>query len=124
MKLHVVAISLGVAALISCATGARSQDAGGPTGEERSLYQILAEHGVSPSVVYDGEGFADLSGGERRGVTYPGNLNLLLTLDMERLASWRGATVFIDGLAIHGGRPSRFAGDAQGVSSIEAAPEW
>jgi porin len=110
LKLQVVAASLGVAALISGASGVQSQEG--------------AEHGVTPSLVYDGEGFADLSGGARRGSTYLGNLNLLLTLDMERLAGWRGATVFIDGLAIHGGRPSRFAGDAQGVSSIEAAPEW
>jgi len=124
LKLQVVAASLGIAALLSGATGARSQEASAPTNAKNSLYQILAEHGVTPSLVYDGEGYADLSGGARRGATYLGNLNLLLTLDVDRLASWRNATVFIDGLAIHGGRPSRFAGDAQGVSSIEAAPEW
>ncbi|HEY0510500.1 MAG TPA: carbohydrate porin [Thermoanaerobaculia bacterium] len=115
MKLQVVAASLGIAALLSGAAGARGQGAGG---------QTLAEHGVRPALVYDAEGFADLSGGARRGATGLDNLNLLLTLDMERLVSWRGATVFLDGLAIHGGRPSRLAGDAQGVSSIEAAPEW
>lgn len=114
MTLRVAAVSLGVASLMFGAPSVQSQEAG----------SFLAEHGVSPSLVYDGEGFADLSGGARRGETLLGNLNLLLTLDMERLAGWRGATVFIDGLAIHGGRPSRFAGDAQGVSSIEAAPEW
>ncbi|MBW8875722.1 MAG: carbohydrate porin [Acidobacteria bacterium] len=124
MKRQVVAASLGVAALLSGAAGARGQGAGRPTSAVQPAYQTLVEHGFRPALIYDAEGFADLSGGARRGATYLGNLNLLLTLDMERLANWRGATVFLDGLAIHGGRPSRFAGDAQGVSSIEAAQEW
>jgi porin len=124
LKRQVIAASLGVAALLSGAAGARGQGTGGPTSAVRPVYQTLVEHGVRPALVYDAEGFADLSGGARRGATYLGNLNLLLTLDMERLVNWRGATVFLDGLAIHGGRPSGFAGDAQGVSSIEAAPEW
>ncbi len=80
--------------------------------------------GVSASLVYDFESVTDLSGGARRGTTSLSNLNLLLTLDMERLVSWRGATIFFDGLSIQGGRPSRLAGDAQGVSSIEAVPQW
>jgi porin len=124
VKLEVVAASLGTAALLSGAAGARGQGAGDPTTEAQSVYRTLAEHGVRPALVYDAEGFADLSGGARRGATSLGNLNLLLTLDMERLAGWRGGTVFLDGLAIHGGQPSRFAGDAQGVSSIAAAPQW
>jgi porin len=114
VKIRIVAVSLGVAAVLSGAAGACGQGAS----------ETLAEHGVRPALIYDAEGFADLSGGARRGATGLDNLNLLLTLDMERLVSWRGATVFLDGLAIHGGRPSGFAGDAQGVSSIEAAPEW
>jgi len=124
LKLQVVAVLLGVAALLSDTGGARGQEAGGTMSEAQPVYRTLVEHGVRPAFIYDGEGFADLSGGARRGATYLGNLNLLLTLDMERLAGWRGATVFLDGLAIHGGRPSAFAGDAQGVSSIEAAPGW
>ena len=124
MKLEVVAASLGTAALLSGAAGARGQGVIGAASEGQGVYQILAEHGVRPALIYDAEGFADLSGGARRGATYLGNLNLLLSLDMERLAGWSGATVFLDGLAIHGGQPSRFAGDAQGVSSIAAAQEW
>jgi porin len=106
------------------ASGSRSEGASGSGSEIQGVYQVLAEHGVRPALIYDAEGFGDLSGGARRGATYLGNLNLLLTLDMERLVSWRGATVFVDGLSIHGGQPSRFAGDAQGVSSIAAAPAW
>jgi porin len=106
------------------AFGSSSQGAFGSRSEVQGVYQVLAEHGVRPALIYDAEGFADLSGGARRGATYLGNLNLLLTLDMARLVGWRGATVFVDGLSIHGGQPSRFAGDAQGVSSIAAPPEW
>lgn len=124
MKLQVIAASLGVTALLAGTVRAQDEGACSPAGEGRSVYQTLAEHAVRPAITYDAEGFADLSGGARRGATALGNLNLLLTLDMERLVSWRGATLFLDGLAIHGGRPSAFAGDAQGVSSIEAAPEW
>jgi porin len=124
LRLQVVVVALGVAASLSEAAGASGQEAGGATSAPQPAYQTLVDHGVRPAFVYDGEGFADLSGGARRGATYLGNLNLLLTFDMERLAGWRGATVFLDGLSIHGGRPSGLAGDAQGVSSIEAAPEW
>jgi porin len=43
---------------------------------------------------------------------------------MSRLLGWPGATLFLDGLSTHGGHPSRFAGDAQGVSSLEAPARW
>jgi porin len=80
----------------------------------------LADSGITPTLVYDGDAFANLAGGVRRGSTYVGNLYLQLTLDGQRLANWPGATVFLNALSIDGGRPSRFVGDAQGVSNIEA----
>lgn len=79
---------------------------------------------VQPALIYEAEGFADVSGGLKRGATYHGNLNLQLTFDLGRLAGWRDATVFLSGLRIHGGHPSEFAGDAQGVSSIEGPEKW
>jgi porin len=33
-------------------------------------------------------------------------------------------TLFVEGLNIHGGHPSRFVGDAQGVSSLEGPAQW
>ena len=84
----------------------------------------LSDRGVQFGIRYDGEGFADLAGGRRRGGTYLGNLNLQLTLDAQRLTGWPGATVFLYGLGIHGGHPSNFVGDAQGVSNIEAPAKW
>jgi len=75
-------------------------------------------------LIYDAEGFADMSGGMRRGATYLDNVSFQLWLDMTRLIGWSGATMFFDALGIHGGQPSDFADDAQGVSSIAAPRKW
>jgi porin len=115
-----------VIALLSTASNARGDGAAWESAihDAQTTYETLAKHGVRPALVYDAEGFADMSGGTRRGATYLGNVNLQLTLDMDRLTGWGGATVFLHGLGIHGGQPSAFAGDAQGVSSIQAPPTW
>jgi porin len=89
-----------------------------------SLQKRLDNRGIQLGIRYDGEIFTNLSGGLRRGTTYLGNLNLQLTLDAQRLVGWPGATVFLYGLGIHGGHPSSFVGDAQGVSNIEAPAKW
>ncbi len=88
------------------------------------LRDALVDRGLRLSFVYDGEAFADFSGGLRRGATYHDFLNVQLTVDAHRLFGWPGATVFLYGLGTHGGKPSRFAGDAQGVSNIEAPDTW
>jgi len=88
------------------------------------LHKQLDNYGIQFGIRYDGELFSDMSGGLRRGTTYLGNLNLQLTLDAQRLVGWPGATVFLYGLGIHGGHPSTFVGDAQGVSNIEAPAKW
>jgi porin len=84
----------------------------------------LIDQGIQPALIYDGAVFADLAGGLRQGATYLGTAHLQLTVDMSRLLGWPGATLFLDGLSTHGGHPSRFAGDAQGVSSLEAPARW
>jgi porin len=75
---------------------------------------IAADRAIKTALVYDGGAFDDLAGGLRRGGTYFGALRLQLTFER------RGLTVFVEGLNIHGGQPSDFAGDAQGVSNIAA----
>ena len=89
-----------------------------------NLRSQLSNHGVQFGIRYDGEAFVAMSGGLRRGATYLANFNLQLTVDAQRLVGWPGATVFLYGLGIHGGHPSTFVGDAQGVSNIEAAAAW
>src|SRR5258707_14896798 len=82
------------------------------------------DDGVQPGLVYDGAAFDDLAGGVRRGTTYLGTLHLQLTVDGLRVAGMRGTTLFVEGLNIHGGHPSDFAGDAQGVSNLEGPGRW
>jgi porin len=84
----------------------------------------VVAHGIQPALVYDGAAFDDLAGGARRGATYLGTLRLQLTIDGLRLAGFPGMTLFVEGLNIHGGHPSSFAGDAQGVSSLEGPARW
>jgi porin len=93
-----------------------------PTWEE--IRRGAAAGGVEASVVYDGEGFVNASGGVRTGAAYVGNLHLQLTIDGMRLLGWPGATLFLHGLGTHGGHPSGLVGDAQGVSSLEAPAGW
>jgi porin len=76
--------------------------------------------GLTTSLVYSGAGFATLGGGVRAGGTYTGNLHLQLTFDGGPLFGWNDTLFYADGLWIHGGQPSNFIGDAQGVSNISA----
>ncbi len=72
-----------------------------------------------PSLTYDGTALANLGGGIRAGRAYVGNLHLRLTAKGDSF-SLPGTTAFVDVLTVHGGRPSRLVGDAQGTSNIEA----
>ena len=76
--------------------------------------------GITPALTYNGSGFTSLRGGVRAGSTYTGNLNLQLTVDGGSRFGWKDTLFYLDGLWIHGGQPSNFTGDAQGVSSISA----
>jgi len=82
----------------------------------------LAQRGIAPAAVYDGSAFGNGVGGLQRRAAYSGNLTLRLTLDLDRLLHWSGATFYASGVWIHGGQPSHLSGDAQGVSNISAPP--
>ena len=86
--------------------------------------QTITAKDAEAALVYDGAAFGALAGGVRRGTTYLGTLRLQLTLDGSRLAGFPGMTLFVEGLNVHGGHPSRFAGDAQGVSNLEGPARW
>lgn len=73
---------------------------------------------LTPALVYDGSALANLRGGARTGSTYGGDLHLKLTALGEGLGL-PGTSAFVDVLTIHGGRPSRLVGDAQGTSNLE-----
>jgi porin len=86
------------------------------------LTDQLTKAGVTPTAVYDGGAAANMSGGVKQGTIYSGNLHLQLALDGEHLAGLPGLTAFLDGLWINAGQPSKYVGDAQGVSNIAAPP--
>jgi porin len=75
---------------------------------------------LQPSLLYDGTAFDDIAGGVRRGTTYLGTLRLQLTFNR----SQSGTSAFVAVLNEHGGFPSDFTGDAQGVSSLAGPNQW
>ncbi len=80
----------------------------------------LSDHGLEVEVNYTGEVFGVALGGLRTGATYLGNIDLVMTIDWEKLVGWPGATLNLYGLANHGGSPSGYVGDIQAVSNIDA----
>lgn len=78
---------------------------------------------ASPSATYTAD-LAAIPRGARRGAVYLDDIDVTLTLRLAPLVGWQGATLFVYGLGTQGGRPSRYAGDAQGVDNIEAPNGW
>ena len=69
---------------------------------------------------YTGELVENVAGGARRGATLPGVAGVQVSLPLGALVGWHGARVFVSALGTHGGAPSGFVGDGQGVSNLEA----
>jgi len=111
-RLHRIAASL----LLFAALGTRLARA----ADDQGLVGRLTQAGVTPSLLDEGDAAANLAGGEKRGATYSGNLHVQLALDGDHLAGLPGWSGWLDVLWIHGGDPSKFTGDAQGVSNIAA----
>ncbi len=79
----------------------------------------LSDRGLDLSLVYKGEYTSVLSGGLRTGNEYLGNLDLRVSLDLDKSVGWKGGSLFLYGLGNHGGNPSKIVGDAQLTSNIE-----
>jgi porin len=71
---------------------------------------------------YTGELVVDVAGGVGRGATVPGVAGVQASLPLNQLVGWSGARAFVVAIGTHGGAPSAFVGDVQGVSNIEAPP--
>jgi porin len=128
MRLRSLVAATAVCLAPDFAAAQAADRAGQGEGTNSSAWEALRRRivarGVELSVVYDGEGLANTAGGIRTGAVFVGNLHLQLRVDAEHLLGWRGATLFLNGLGTHGGRPSRLVGDAQGVSNLEASAGW
>ncbi len=82
------------------------------------------DYGLTFEFYYTVDVLATVSGGVRRRVTAPGEIDLLLTAELEPLIGWQGARVFLYGLGTHGDDPSDDVGDIQAVDNVEAFDTW
>ncbi|HZC59650.1 MAG TPA: carbohydrate porin [Chthoniobacterales bacterium] len=85
------------------------------------MHSFTEDRGVTISAEYTGEGMGDLVGGIKTGATYEGLLRLGLTLDLEKLVCWKGATFYASSLYPHGeGISQDHSGDFNIASNITA----
>jgi porin len=77
-------------------------------------------HPVILTFSYSADLVQNAAGGARRGAAVPGAAGVQFTLLLRRLVGWQGARIFVFALGTHGGAPSDFVGDVQGVSNLEA----
>jgi porin len=73
-----------------------------------------------PLLVYDGSAFENVRGGVKTGSTYVGNLHLQHYIDLSKALGIPRTLLFLSALHVHGGQPSDFVGDVQGVSNMQA----
>ncbi len=72
----------------------------GDWGGERDEWE--KNLGLKLGASYLGEALGNATGGKRRGVVYEGQLELSLTLDLEKVMGWGDATFHVDAYQIHG----------------------
>lgn len=89
-----------------------------------TLRNHVDEHGVTLETVNTNDVLTNASGGNRNRTVIIGDLDLLLTVDAEKLIGWPAATFFVYGLGLYGDDPTRNIGELQTVSSIAAPNTW
>src|SRR6516165_2383800 len=93
------------------------------TGDWGGARKQWQDAGIDFGINDTAETLSNLTGGVRQLTIYQGLLDVSLTLDLEKLAKWPGASFYIDGYQISGRGLSKNAiGNLLTVSSIEALP--
>ena len=93
------------------------------TGNWGGLRKTLKDAGIDLSVNDTSEMLSNPVGGIKQATIYQGLLATTLTLDLEKLVNWPGASVYAEGYQISGRGLSRNAvGNLLAVSTIEALP--
>jgi porin len=93
------------------------------TGDWGGRRTALAARGLDIGLDYTAEVLGNLRGGARRGTAYHGLLGLGVTLDLQRMAGWRGGRLHVSALQIHGrGLSEHYLGNLLTTSGIEAVP--
>ena len=93
------------------------------TGNWGGMRKTLQDAGIDLEVNDTSEILSNPVGGIKQGTIYQGLVASTLTLDLEKLANWPGASVYAEGYQISGRGLSRNAiGNLLAVSTIEALP--
>jgi porin len=85
-------------------------------GDMGGMRPWLSRHGVSLTVQETSEILGNVSGGVRQGFEYDGVTTATLQMDTERAFGWKGGTVNVSGLQIHGRNLS-----ADNLASLQTA---
>jgi len=96
----------------------------GVLGHWRTLQEQLTDYGVILETINTIDVLTPVSGGLRRNIATTGDLDLLLTIDVEKVLGLNESTFFVYGLGLYGENPSRNVGDVQAVSNIAAPSTW
>src|SRR5579871_5159488 len=93
-----------------------------PLARDWGPRQALAKSGITVCLNYIGELVGNPTGGIRRGAIYEGRVEGALTVDLEKLVDWSGATFHVNAYQIHGRGLSAndLGGNILTVSNIEA----
>ncbi|WP_246725247.1 carbohydrate porin [Beijerinckia sp. L45] len=95
----------------------------GNYGDPGGIRAFLDAKGIDFAFTYIGEVLGNTSGGVKRGATYEGRLDATLDVDLEKLASLKGAALHAEAFQIHGrGLSGNNTMDLFTVSGIEAYP--
>lgn len=95
----------------------------GSYGDPGGIRAYLDSKGISYAFTYIGEVLGNTSGGFKRGATYEGRLDATLDVDLDKLASLKGAALHAEAFQIHGrGLSGNNTMDNFTASGIEAYP--
>ena len=93
------------------------------TGDWAGMRTTLKDAGIDLNANNTSEMLANPVGGIKQTTIYEGLLTMTLNLDLEKLVSWPGATIYGEAYQINGRGLSRSAlGNLLVVSNIEALP--
>jgi porin len=91
------------------------------TGDWGGLRKTLKDAGIDLGINDTSEMLSNPVGGIKQATIYQGLLATTLTLDLEKLASWPGASLYVEGYQISGRGLSRTSvGNLLAISNIEA----
>lgn len=90
------------------------------TGNWGGTREAFSNRGLDFTLLSKDDLFANLHGGLKKKAVLAGNLDLKIEVDFEKLTSISGLRAMAYGLFDYGGKPSKYVGDTQTVSNIQA----